>query len=72
LTTLAGCQTVKVNVGLRWASATNRTYAVWRADELGKRFESVARGLPSTPPVNEYTDASATPAVARFYRIEVE
>lgn len=57
---------------LRWQSASNRTYSIWRATSIPDGFvQPVATGLPAFPPVNVYTD-SINGAGMQFYRIEVE
>ena len=57
---------------LRWQSASNRTYSVWRSFDLtGGSAERLAAGQPATPPVNVYTDG-AEGLTLRFYFIEVE
>jgi uncharacterized repeat protein (TIGR01451 family) len=57
---------------LRWQSASNRTYAVWRSLNLtGAPAQPLATNLPGDPPMNTYTDAVAD-AATRFYWIQVE
>jgi uncharacterized repeat protein (TIGR01451 family) len=56
---------------LRWQSASNRTYSIWRSAHLPDGFaHRIATNLPAHPPVNAYTDAVDN-AEALFYRIEV-
>ena len=56
---------------LRWQSASNRVYSIWRTPSPSEGFvHSVAADLPATPPVNVYTDA-LDGAASRFYAIEV-
>jgi hypothetical protein len=60
-------------VVLRWNSATNRVYTVWRTRTLTSApFAPLAEGITSTPPVNVYEDRSATKEGSFFYRIEVK
>jgi len=56
---------------LRWASASNRTYAVWSATDLvANTWQVIDTGIAATPPVNTKT---VTPqAAGGFYRIHVE
>jgi len=57
---------------LKWASASNRTYAVYRAASPLNDFVLVHGGIASTPPRNVYQDGSATNSGAYFYRVVVE
>lgn len=60
------------HVVLRWQSASNRTYAVWRSLDLAVGIpQALATNLPADPPVNSYTDAVES-AETRFYWIEAE
>jgi hypothetical protein len=56
---------------LRWTSASNRTYSVYCATNLGEGFNTLLQGnLPGLPPENTYTDP--VPAIpTRSYGIEV-
>ncbi len=55
---------------LRWQSASDRVYSIWRSADLSDGFEHrIATNLPATPPVNVYTDA-VDGAEAQFYLIE--
>ncbi|MFH0909469.1 MAG: hypothetical protein V1929_11975 [bacterium] len=56
---------------IRWNSATNRTYDLLRTSSLTTQsLQTVATGLPATPPVNSYTDNVGS-AAALFYRVRV-
>ncbi len=57
---------------IQWASRTGRRYAIDRTDRLGDGFgEPIAAGIPATPPLNTYTDSTAT-ARSLFYRIRID
>ncbi|MGD9611538.1 MAG: Calx-beta domain-containing protein [Kiritimatiellia bacterium] len=57
---------------LRWQSASNRVYSVWRSAALPDGFGLlVATNLPADPPLNVYTDR-IDGAATRFYRIEAQ
>ena len=57
------------NFVVRWASVTDRVYAVQRSTNLISGFSSLVSNLPATPPVNTYTDKS--PKVDwRYYRVK--
>jgi 1,4-alpha-glucan branching enzyme len=59
-------------VVIRWDSAADRRYRLWRASALNETtFQPIASNIPATPTVNTYIDASATGSVW-FYRIELE
>ncbi len=58
---------------IQWNSASNRTYRLWRTQNLLEGFPTIkGSGLPATPPMNTYTDTTATSSGAYLYRIEVE
>ena len=57
---------------LRWDSATNRSYTVWRSSDLGGAFYKLAEGVHSMPPENVYSDPANSNSPAYFYQIEVE
>lgn len=60
------------HVVLRWQSASNRFYTLWRSTNLlGDFTHPLATNVPADYPVNVYTDAVAG-LEALFYRIEVE
>jgi hypothetical protein len=54
-----------------WASATNRWYTLGRTFTLSDVFTAVATNLPSTPPINCYTDTVSS-VTSLFFRVEVE
>ena len=56
---------------LRWLSREQDTYEVQRTADLQRPFESIARGLPATPPVNRYVDRE-NHAGSAYYRIRSE
>ncbi len=56
---------------LRWLSRERDTYEVQRSPNLSQPFESIATGIPATPPVNSYTDP-AEKAGSAYYRIRSE
>jgi hypothetical protein len=56
---------------IRWSSASNRLYAVWRStDEPEGTWTNLQTDIEATPAENVYTDA-APPAAAIFYRLQV-
>ncbi len=63
-------QPAEVGVVLQWPSASNRVYMLMRSNKLCQGFQAVAEGIPSTAPMNTYTDHP--PAWASlFYRVAV-
>ena len=56
---------------IKWASVAGRTYSIQRTTNLGVPFTPLAAGLPATPPLNSYTDATAKGVGVLFYRISV-
>lgn len=56
---------------ISWVSAPNRWYTLGRSFSLSDGFEPLATNLPSTSPMNCYTDTISA-ATALFYRVEVE
>lgn len=57
---------------VKWLSASNKLYVIERATNLISGFSTaLATGVSSTPPLNSYTDATATNAGPFFYRIRV-
>jgi hypothetical protein len=59
------------NVVVQWQSATGPTYAVLRGAAPDGTSTQLATGVIATPPINVWTDTTAT-AVEPFYRIVVE
>lgn len=62
-------------VRLVWGSVSNRFYTIERANELfpgGGSFTNLAEHLPATPPLNTWSDPSATNAPQFFYRLRLE
>jgi len=59
-------------VVLQWPSAEGRRYTVQRSESLPSGFTSLWLHLPATPPLNVYTDATATGGGPYFYRIRQE
>jgi len=57
---------------VKWSSVTSRFYIVSRATNLVEGFTGIASNLAATPPENTYTDAVATSAVIRTYRIQLQ
>jgi endoglucanase len=55
---------------LSWASATNRTYRVYRSNALEEEWELFRENIPAAPPENELPVSSFDKAL--FYRVEVE
>ncbi len=60
------------SVVLQWASGTNKLYRVNRSLEPSRgSYTTLTNAMPGTPPVNSFTDTTATNARA-FYWIEVQ
>jgi hypothetical protein len=60
-------------IEIRWASASNRLYALERSATLETgSFAAVAIHVPATPPINRYEDVTATNLNRGYYRIRVE
>jgi hypothetical protein len=58
---------------VQWNSASNRTYRLWRTQNLLQGFATlVGSGIPATPPMNTYTDTTAVLTGPYIYRIELE
>lgn len=60
------------NVIVKWSSAASRIYILKRSTNLMDGFTGIASNLAATPPENTYTDALATSAVFRSYRIQLQ
>jgi len=59
-------------VTLQWSSATNNLYRINRSLIISRdNYSTLTNGVPGTPPLNGFTDTSAT-NVASFYWIELE
>jgi uncharacterized repeat protein (TIGR01451 family) len=57
---------------LRWQSASNRTYTIWKGSNLLADFTNqLATNVPAHPPMNVYTD-TVDGVRLQFYRIDVE
>ena len=57
---------------LQWAGSPGRHYIVERTDDLAAGFTGpLATGIPATPPLNTFTDSTAS-AGAGFYRIRLD
>ncbi len=65
----AGGKTVSFE--LRWLSAENRGYTVWKSTDLSTGFVPIESRIYSTPPTNVYEDAAGTNQGPRFYRVEI-
>lgn len=59
-------------VVVKWRSARNRTYKIYRAMDLMQGFSIYASGIPGNPPVNSFVDVTATNAGPYFYKIVME
>ena len=58
---------------IHWASESNRLYRLARSASLFDGFATtVTTNIPSTPPVNTYTDTTAGAIGSVFYRVNVE
>jgi hypothetical protein len=58
-----------VRVG--WTSVSNRCYLLERSTNLTAGFSALASNILSTSPANSLTDASATSAVFKAYRVRI-
>jgi len=56
---------------IRWASVSNKYYALMRATNLIDGFLPLASNIPATPVENTYTD-TVNGSEMRFYRIQLE
>ncbi len=57
---------------LSWASSAGASYTVQKSSDLKQGFQDLISALPSTPPVNTYSDAFDASATCAFYRILVQ
>ncbi len=57
-------------ITVRWASTSNRIYAVERETDAAAGFQPLASGIQATPPENAHTDSTA-PGRA-FYRVRID
>jgi len=57
---------------VRWTSAGGRQYSLLRATNLVNGFSVLDSGLSGNPPMNAYTDTTATASGPYFYRIRLE
>jgi hypothetical protein len=61
-----------VGVVFSWASASNKLYIIERGTNLMTGFQApLETSIFATPPVNNYTDTTATATCPYFYRIRV-
>ncbi|MFH0907425.1 MAG: S8 family serine peptidase [bacterium] len=60
------------NFIVKWSSVANRFYILNRSTNLVEGFSGIASNLAATAPENTYTDAIATSAVFRTYRIQLQ
>jgi hypothetical protein len=56
---------------LSWSSVSNRLYAVSWSTNVAGPWVSAATNLPSTPPLNSYSDSPHPGQSASFYRVSV-
>lgn len=56
---------------IHWSSVAGKSYSVLRTSNLAQPFTPLAGSLTGTPPLNQFTDSSATGAGPYFYRIQV-
>jgi hypothetical protein len=60
------------NVVLQWTSATNKVYRLNRSfSPLLDSYTTLTNGMTGTPPVNTFTDTTATNDAA-FYWVELQ
>jgi len=59
-------------ITLEWHSVKGRLYQVWRTENLISGFSSITDWLSAEPPVNTFTDESATGNGPYFYKVKVK
>ena len=57
---------------VRWSSAAGKYYNVLRSTNLAEGFAPCSTNLPATPPMNVFTDSTASAGSMYFYRVELE
>jgi len=57
---------------VRWSSVGGKQYSLWRTTELTNGFRVLDAPISGTPPLNTYTDTTATAEGPYFYRVRVE
>lgn len=57
---------------IRWSSVGGRRYSIQRASDLSQPFQTLEAAVAAEPPVNQYTDGSATGAGPFFYRVRID
>jgi len=57
---------------LRWNSVSGRQYSVLRSDDLTGDFTEIESGINALPPMNVYTDATATAEGCYYYKVQVQ
>ena len=72
LKVISPSNTLSGNIVVKWSSASSRVYILNRSTNLVEGFTGIASNLAATPPENTYTDAAATSAVFRSYRIQLQ
>jgi hypothetical protein len=60
---------VSGDVGLRWASASNRLYTIGWSTNLQAGFSLLTNSLSATPPENGFTDTQPVSTNGMFYRV---
>jgi predicted outer membrane repeat protein len=56
-------------VTLKWPSTAGTTYTIQKSTNLNQGFQTLGSALPSTPPVNTFSDVFNPGVGAAFYRI---
>ena len=59
-------------IRLEWSSVSNRVYVLQRSDQLLSGFADIRMDIPSSPPVNNYRDVTATGTGPYFYRLRIQ
>jgi hypothetical protein len=58
-------------LSLQWDSVASKQYSVWRSTNLPAGFSLVESNIIATPPLNTYTDVTATGRGPYFYKVGV-
>jgi hypothetical protein len=68
----AGLEASGAGMALKWPSAANRKYCVWRSTNLADGFVKMGTvEIEATPPENVIVDTTATNNGAYFYKVDV-
>jgi hypothetical protein len=56
-------------IDLRWESAANNTYSIYRSTNLSQGFVNIQSWIPATPGTNSFRDTGAIGSGPYFYRV---